>query len=154
MNNFETLFANWVVKYRWWIITLSILCTISFAGGLRHLTYKNDKRVFFSKENPQLQAFKQFEDTYTRDENVGFAVAPKDGNVFTRRTLKMLEELTKACWKIPYSSRVDSIINFQHTQYLSYCTSFLQLSTLLRVYLLILLYHSQSFFLTHRLQLI
>ena len=116
MNNFETLFANWVVKYRWWIIAVTILCTTSFAGGLRHLTFKNDKRVFFSKENPQLQAFERFEDTYTKDENVGFAIAPKDGNVFTRRTLTMLEELTEACWKIPYSSRVDSIINFQHTR--------------------------------------
>ena len=116
MNNFETLFANWVVKYRWWIIILSILCTISFAGGLRYLTFKNDKRVFFSRENPQLQAFEAFENTYTKDENIVFAVESKDGTLFTRRTLTMLEELTDASWKIPYSSRVNSIINFQHTR--------------------------------------
>jgi len=114
MNNFETLFGNWVVKYRWWIIVLTLISTISTADGLRYLTFKNDKRVFLSKENPQLRAFEAFEDTYDRDENIGFAVAPKDGTIFTRRTLTMLEELTEACWEVPYSSRVDSITNYQH----------------------------------------
>jgi predicted RND superfamily exporter protein len=36
--------------------------------------------------------------------------------VFTRETLAAIEELTEAAWHIPYSSRVDSITNFQHTR--------------------------------------
>ncbi|MBW2506148.1 MAG: MMPL family transporter, partial [Deltaproteobacteria bacterium] len=47
--------------------------------------------------------------------NVYFTVAPKDGSVFTRETLAALEDLTEASWQIPYSSRVDSITNFQYT---------------------------------------
>ncbi|MEW8146957.1 MAG: MMPL family transporter, partial [Candidatus Thiodiazotropha endolucinida] len=38
-----------------------------------------------------------------------------DGKVFTRETLSAVAELTKESWQIPYSLRVDSITNFQHT---------------------------------------
>jgi predicted RND superfamily exporter protein len=73
-------------------------------------------RVFFSDENPQLKALDALENTYTKNENVLFVVAPKNGDVFTRATLAAIEELTEASWKMPYSSRVDSITNFQHTR--------------------------------------
>ena len=71
-------------------------------------------RVFFSEENPQLQALEALENTY-RAYNVLFALAPKGGKVFSRETLRMIEELTEAAWQIPYSSRVDSLSNFQYT---------------------------------------
>jgi len=116
MTDFETSFGSWAVKYRWWTIAVTIFCTISCGAGLRHLTFKKDKQVFFGRQNPQLQAFKAFEDTYTKDENLVIAFAPEDGNVFSRRTLTMLEELTEACWKVPYSSRVYSITNFQNAR--------------------------------------
>ncbi|MHC4545871.1 MAG: MMPL family transporter, partial [Planctomycetota bacterium] len=41
---------------------------------------------------------------------------PKDGNVFTGKTLAVVEELTEASWQMPYSRRVDSVTNFQHTR--------------------------------------
>jgi predicted RND superfamily exporter protein len=56
------------------------------------------------------------ENTYNRIDNVLFAIAPKEGNIFTRKTLKTVEELTEAAWQIPYSNRVDSLTNFQHTR--------------------------------------
>ncbi len=34
----------------------------------------------------------------------------------TRKTLAAVEELTETLWTMPYSSRVDSITNFQHTR--------------------------------------
>ncbi|MDP6737330.1 MAG: MMPL family transporter, partial [Nitrospinaceae bacterium] len=66
-------------------------------------------------DNPQLVAFETLQNTYTKNDNVMFAVEPKDGNVFTRETLAIIEEITRASWKIPYSLRVDSITNFQYT---------------------------------------
>ena len=44
-----------------------------------------------------------------------FVLTPKDGNVFTRETLAVVEKLTEKAWQIPYSIRVDSISNFQNT---------------------------------------
>lgn len=42
-------------------------------------------------------------------------VEPANGDVFTRENLQAIVELTKEGWQLPYSSRVDSISNFQHT---------------------------------------
>ncbi len=116
MTWFETVFGKWVVNRRWWIIAATIIVVLIASSGMRFLTINNDTRVFFSKDNPQLQALEALENTFSRDSSVLFAVAPKDGNVFTRKTLAVVEGLTEASWQMPYSSRVDSITNFQHTQ--------------------------------------
>lgn len=114
MQRFETAFGKWVVKQRWWIIVVTLLAVAAAASGIRFLTFNNDSRIFFGKENPQLQALEALENTYTKSDNVFFVIAPKNGDVFTVQTLTALEELTKAAWQIPYSSRVDSITNFQY----------------------------------------
>jgi len=114
MQWFETVFGKWVVTKRWWIIILTILVVVTASSGVRFLTINNDNRIFFSEQNPQLKALEALENTYNRVDNVFFVIAPKDGDVFTQRTLTAIEELTEASWKIPYSSRVDSIANFQH----------------------------------------
>jgi predicted RND superfamily exporter protein len=45
-----------------------------------------------------------------------FVVAPADGNVYSVETLQAIEWLTEQAWQIPYSIRVDSLTNFQHTR--------------------------------------
>lgn len=113
---FETILGGWVIRHRWWIIFISLFAVIAAASGSRFLTISNDTRVFFSEENPQLQALEAMENTYSRIDNVLFAIAPKAGTVFTANTLKAVEELTEASWQIPYSNRVESLSNFQHTR--------------------------------------
>jgi predicted RND superfamily exporter protein len=115
MNYFEIAFSNWVVKHPWWLIAATLVLAVTTASGMRFLTFENDLRVFFSEENPQLQALEKLENTFTKIDNVYIVIAPKDKNVFTRDTLAAIEELTEASWQVPYSSRVDSITNFQHT---------------------------------------
>ncbi len=115
MEKLEADFGRWVVKRRWWIIVVTILTVIISASGIRFLAFNNDSRVFFSKENPQLKALDAIENTYSKSDNVLFVVAPKDGKVFTRQTLAAVEELTEASWEMPYSSRVTSVTNYQHT---------------------------------------
>ncbi|MFQ5598113.1 MAG: RND family transporter [Nitrospiria bacterium] len=105
----------WVIRFRWLIILGTIAIAIAAGSGGRFLGFSTDYRVFFGKENPQLQAFEQLQNTYTKNDNVIFALAPKDGKVFTRETLSVVETLTQDAWQIPYSLRVDSISNFQHT---------------------------------------
>lgn len=108
-------FGSWVIRFRWWVVLLTLLLVFSAAEGGRFLGFSTDYRVFFSKDNPQLLAFETLQNTYTKNDNVMFAVEPKDGKVFTRGTLAAIEEITRASWKIPYSIRVDSITNFQYT---------------------------------------
>ncbi len=104
-----------VIRFRWWIILSTLVLVLSAASGARFLGFSTDYRVFFSEDNPQLVAFETLQNTYTKNDNVMFAVEPKDGKVFTPQTLAIVEELTQASWKIPYSLRVDSITNFQYT---------------------------------------
>lgn len=108
-------FGKGVIRFRWIIIILTLLAVVGAGRGMAKLTFGTDYRVFFSKENPQLTAFEALQDTYTKNDNVLFVVAPKDGNVFTPRTLSIIERLTEESWQVPFSSRVDSITNFQHT---------------------------------------
>ncbi len=104
-----------IVHRRWWVIAACVLGALAAGSGMRFLEFSNNYRVFFSPENPELQAFEQLQNVYTKSDNVLFVVAPKDGQVFTRQTLATVQWLTQEAWKLPYSSRVDSVTNFQHT---------------------------------------
>lgn len=108
-------FGNWVIRFRWRVILATLLIVLVAASGGRFLGFSTDYRVFFSKDNPQLLAFETLQNTYTKNDNVMFAVEPKDGKVFTRETLAIVEEITRESWQIPYSIRVDSVTNFQYT---------------------------------------
>jgi len=106
---------SFVGKYPIWVI-LSCITFMLFAGaGAQKLVFKNDYRVFFGAENPQLTAFESMQKIYNKTDNVAFVVVPKDGNVFTQEHLAALQSLTKASWQVPYSTRVDSVTNFQYT---------------------------------------
>jgi len=116
MQKIESRIGLIVVKYRW-LMSIGLFCFALFAAsGMRFLTFSNDSRMFFSKENPQLQALEELEKTYTKVENIFYILIPKSGNIFEKKTLAALEFLTEESWKIPYSSRVDSLSNYQHTQ--------------------------------------
>jgi len=115
MANLERMFSAWIVRYRWWFLVFAPLMILALAWGL-DLKFNGNYRVFFSKDNPQLQAFDHLENTYTQDNNVLFLLAPRDGHVFTRGTLMAVEQLTEMAWQIPYSLRVDSLTNFQYTE--------------------------------------
>ena len=116
MNNFEQAFSNRVIQWRFPIIILCLILVALAASGGKRLTFTTNYRVFFSEDNPQLKAFESLENTYSKNDNVMFVLAPKDGNVFTRKTLSTVEKLTEGAWQIPYSTRVDSITNFQYTE--------------------------------------
>jgi len=109
-------YANWVISHPWITILASILLVMGFASGGKYLAFKTDYRVFFSADNPQLLAFEELEASYTKNDNVMFILAPKSGNAFDEQTLSAIRELTEKAWQVPYSIRVDSLSNFQHTE--------------------------------------
>ncbi|MGD8560468.1 MAG: MMPL family transporter [Gammaproteobacteria bacterium] len=111
-----TRYANWVINHPFITILLTLLMVAAAASGGRFLAFTTDYRVFFSDDNPQLVAFDSLEKMYTKNDNVMFIVTPKDGNVFTPDTLNIVQELTNEAWQVPYSIRVDSITNYQHTE--------------------------------------
>jgi len=105
-----------LIQYRWWVILLSFMVAVLIASGVKNLTFDTDYRVFFSDENPELLAFEKLQDTYSKEDNILIALTPKEGGeLFTAENLAAVEWLTEQAWQIPYSNRVDSISNYQHT---------------------------------------
>lgn len=108
-------FSRWVIRWRWLIVISTLLIIGAISSGAQYIEFSGSYRAYFSKVNPQLMAFDQLQNTYSKNDNVMFVVAPKDGKIFTRGTLATLEWLTEQSWKVPFSKRVDSITNFQYT---------------------------------------
>ena len=115
MNWFSRVYANWIVTHKWLVILITLVCVIAAASGAKRLTLSGDYRIFFKPDNPQLQAFDAMQNTYTKSDNVLLVLAPKNGNVFTRDNLAAVIDLTNAAWQMPYSSRVDSVTNYQNS---------------------------------------
>ncbi|MDZ4262658.1 MAG: MMPL family transporter, partial [Pseudomonadota bacterium] len=108
-------YANWLIRWRWAVVMLTLVWVVAAAMGGRLLNFSNDYRVFFSADNPQLLAFDALQNDYTKSDNLLFVLTSKEGDLFTPEALSIVEELTDAAWQMPYSSRVDSITNFQNT---------------------------------------
>jgi len=111
-----TLYARVIVSHPLAVVVSLVVLVLLGASGARFLGFSTDYRVFFSPDNPQLTAFERLQNTFNKNDNVLFLILPKDGQVFTPRTLSAVEWLTQASWQIPHSLRVDSVTNFQHTR--------------------------------------
>ncbi len=108
-------YTKWILKWRYLIVLMSFIGVMIIASGAQNLAFKSDYRIFFSKDNPQLNAFDNMQNTYTKDDNVLFVITPKNKTVFSTDTLIAIKDITEQAWQIPYSIRVDSVTNFQHT---------------------------------------
>lgn len=116
MTWIENSYPKWLLRHRLLVIITALVIVCMAASGLRHITFTANYRVFFSDDNPQLIAFETLENTYVQNDNVLIVLAPASGDIFTRENLAIVEEYTEKAWQTPYSNRVDSITNFQHTE--------------------------------------
>ena len=105
-----------VLRWRWLVVAAMVLIMLALAAGARFVTVTNDYRILFRDDNLQLLAFNSLEDTYTASDRALIAIAPQNGSVFTREALDAIEDLTESAWLAPYSSRVDSLTNYSHSE--------------------------------------
>ena len=108
-------YTRWVIRNRWLVILFTLVVAFSAGTGARYLGFDTNYRVFFSDENPQLNAFEAMQDIYTKNDNILFVVEAKEGDILSVQNLKAIQELTEDAWKLPYAQRVDAVTNFQHT---------------------------------------
>ena len=109
------LLAGWLIQKRWGLAFISFVLLAFVAIGCKDLYLESSYRIFFDQSDPFLEAFDQIEDTYSREDNLIFVVAPDNQQVFSQQTLALVLALTERSWLLPYSHRVDSITNYQHT---------------------------------------
>ena len=108
-------FVATVLHRRWLIAAFATLLMLALTGGAQFVSVTNDYRSMFAEDNPQLAAFDALENTYSASNVALIAVAPQ-GEVFTREALGAIEELTEAAWGVPWSTRVDSLTNYSHSE--------------------------------------
>lgn len=113
---FVVRYAEAVIRFRWLVIAVGFALSMLAASGGQFLAFTTDYRAFFDASNPQLKAFETMQETYDQSDNVMLVVTPKDGKVFSPQTLASVQWLTEEAWQFPYSTRVDSITNHQHTE--------------------------------------
>ncbi|MDV7341794.1 MMPL family transporter [Terasakiella sp. A23] len=116
MDRLSVSWAKGIVRWRWLVLIVAVAATIGLASGARFLSFTSDYRVFFSDENPQLTAYEDLQNIYTKADNILFVLKPRDGKIFTAEWLESVRLFTEDAWKIPYSIRVDSISNYQNTE--------------------------------------
>ena len=115
LDRFAASLTRRVIAYRWFVIVAAVAFTAAVGLGMGRLEFSTNYRVFFSEANPELNAFEELQNTYTKNDNFLFVIKTQSGQAFQRDTLTAVEALTEAAWQIPYSIRVDSVSNFQHT---------------------------------------
>jgi predicted RND superfamily exporter protein len=115
IDRFAAALTHRVIRHRILVLLGAVLVAGLIGSGAGRLEFSTNYRVFFSEANPELQAFEELQNTYTKNDNFFFVLETKDGAAFDRGTMVAVEELTEAAWQIPYSIRVDSVSNFQHT---------------------------------------
>ena len=108
-------YTRWIIRWKYLVVLLSFALVFAAAYGGKFLGFSNDYRMFFGEDNPQLIAFEKMQKTYNKNDNILFVITPKSGKVFSRETLAVIQDITKEAWQTPYSTRVDSVTNHQHT---------------------------------------
>ncbi|MGD2053175.1 MAG: MMPL family transporter, partial [Gammaproteobacteria bacterium] len=108
-------YTHLIIRWRYAVVLLTIAVVMIAGYGGQRLGFSNDYRMFFGPDNPQLLAFEKMQNTFNKNDNILFVITPKDGKVFSVATLTAIKDITEEAWQIPYSTRVDSITNHQHT---------------------------------------
>ncbi|AYF14919.1 TPA: efflux RND transporter permease subunit [Vibrio parahaemolyticus] len=103
-------------KYSLLVLLATIFLIIVATIGGKNLYFRGDYDIFFDGTNKQLLAFNEIQTTFAKTDNLAIVIAPEDGDIFTPQTLSLIQKITVDAWQVPYSSRVDSIANYQHTE--------------------------------------
>jgi predicted RND superfamily exporter protein len=96
-------------------IVVSLILIVIAAIGSGNLYFRGDYRVFFDSDNAQMSQYEAIQRTFNKSDNIAIVIATNNASIFEVNSLQAIRSMTAEAWKTPYSSRVDSIANFQHT---------------------------------------
>ncbi|MDH3726165.1 MAG: MMPL family transporter, partial [Myxococcales bacterium] len=108
-------YVEFLFKWRWLVLVGTVGIAALAASGARFIEFKNDYQYFFREDNPQLRAFEDLQEIYTKNDNTLIVIAPESDRVFEPDTLAAIGEITERAWQLPFATRVDSITNFQYS---------------------------------------
>ena len=88
-------YVAFLFKWRWLVLVATLGIGFLAASGARFIEFKNDYQYFFREDNPQLRAFEDLQEIYTKNDNTLIVLAPESGKVFTPQTLAAVGDITE-----------------------------------------------------------
>jgi len=110
----RTRFARFLVDHAIAVALINLLLFFFLAFGASQLQIASGIRVLFSPQDPNLIAEIAIEEEFGREKAILMVVDAHNESVFSSNNLQTLETMTESAWQVPYSRRVDSVINFLH----------------------------------------
>lgn len=106
--------SRWLIKAPWWWTALAIGLALGAMSGLPGLRFTTDYQVYFSDDNPALQAQQALERHFGSRHTVVLAVSADSGSLFENPRLDALRALTDDMALMPFATGASSLTNF-HT---------------------------------------
>ncbi len=110
---------QWVEKQAteraWIVIVAMIIAALVAAAGAGNLYFRGDYKVFFEEGYGPLNDFEEMQKVFNKSDSIAVLVVPESGNVIDETVLTLIQEYTEEAWQTPFSSRVDSLTNYQNT---------------------------------------
>lgn len=113
MTSLPTKFTVFILRNRWPVILTCLVLAGGAGLGLRQLSFTTDYTYFFSRDNPDLAAFTQLERTYASQDRLVWVVRHETALATNPSMLALIHEFTDDAWRVPYTTRVDSLTNHQ-----------------------------------------
>lgn len=109
-------FIQRITTERPWLVILLITAITAVAAiGGKNLHFRGDYKVFFKEGYAPMEELDAMERIFNKNDNIAILIVPKSGEVFDQEILTLIQEYTDEAWQIPYSSRINSLTNFQNT---------------------------------------
>jgi len=109
-----SLLEDWTVKKSKYVMVWLLIGFIMACIGFKNVSLDVSYKSFFDSDDALLIAMNHQENTYSKYDNMLVVVGVEEGDIFSPSSLHALHKLTQGGWQLPYSSRVDSVINYNH----------------------------------------
>lgn len=110
---------QWIEKLAterpWFVIAALVLAALVAAAGGQNLYFRGDYKIFFEEGYGPLNDFEEMQRVFSKNDNISVLVKPESGDVIDPEVFTLIQEYTEEAWQTPFSSRVDSLTNFQNT---------------------------------------
>ena len=109
-------YISCVVHHPWKTIFACLIGMLFIGYFLKNVAPSVSYKDMLGENYPLLKIYEKMQRQYTNDDNLLVLIEAKQGSVFNRQILDQVQQLTTTLWQTPYSVRVDSLTNFQHTE--------------------------------------
>jgi predicted RND superfamily exporter protein len=110
----EKRFSSFIIQYRWALALISLVFCAYSISGLQHFRFDADPSLYFSKDNPRFQFNEKLEERYGKIHQVTLGLEFKD-SIYRLDNLKILNDITREGWELPYIKRVESLANYAYS---------------------------------------